>query len=219
MSYKSMKRSVSPRSSRRGATERVYRFLRDWTSAKGSPPTLREIAHHLGYSSPNSVRYHLKLLEEMGRVRRAPRQARGTMPETSSRKTRKPAEGIPIIGRVAAGVPLMAEENWEGELPLEASWLGQGTFFALHVQGDSMTGVGIHNGDLALIRKKATAEDGDIVLALLDDEATIKRFRYRGGRIWLKAENPDYKPIRVTKSSDLRVLGVIVGLYRSIKVR
>jgi repressor LexA len=219
MSYKHSTRKRSRGKGSRDATERVYRFLRDWTSAKGAPPTLREIALHLGYSSPNSVRYHLKLLEEMGKVRRSPRHARGTMPETSSRKTRSVTEGIPIIGRVAAGVPLMAEENWEGELPLETSWLGSGTFFALRVQGDSMTGVGIHNGDLALIRKRETAEDGDIVLALLNDEATIKRFRHRGGRVWLKAENPGYKPIRVTKSSDLRILGVIVGLYRSIKVK
>lgn len=212
-------RKRGKRSHRDNLTERVYDFLQEWTSNKGCPPTLREIAHHLGYRSPNSIRYHLKRLEEMGRVKRSPHQARGTLPNFQGNTKHDRSEAIPILGRVTAGVPLMAEENRDGSLPLESRWLGSGRHFALEVQGDSMSGAGIRDGDLALVRHQETAYNGEIIVALLDGETTIKRFRHRGERIWLKPENPDYESIRIRKTSDFRILGTVVGLFRSLKGR
>lgn len=165
--------------------EQIYQFLRDFTRANGYAPSVREICAAVGLKSTASVHYHMKALAEEGRI---------DMDASKKRAVSLPGGRlgeIPIVGVVTAGVPILAVEQIEGYLP----WDEDGECFALRVRGDSMIGAGILEGDLVIVRPQPTADNGQIVVALLGDEATVKRLQRRDGHVWLMPENPAYSPI------------------------
>ena len=174
-------------------------------------PTYRDLRAEFGWSSTGTVRGHLKALASKGFVdlagRRGHRQLR-------LRDEPSPAVRVPLVGRVAAGIPILAEENVEGRIPVPSEWIKGGTYFALRVSGDSMIGAGIFDGDQVVVREQQVASDGDIVVATLDAETTLKRLRRDGRRVMLVAENPRFEPIEVQTESAL-VQGVVVGLLRA----
>jgi repressor LexA len=188
----------------------IQRFIRD----NGLPPTVREIGDAFGIS-PAGAHGHLRALERKGRLRRGKLGARslelsGAMPVSGTNALR-----IPIVGRIAAGVPLLAVENIEGYVTIGRDMLrsSTGELFALCVTGDSMIDAGILDGDHVVCRKQAFARDGQIVVALLDDEATLKRFFHQGHGYRLQPENKKMKPIYV---DDVTIQGVVKGLVRSV---
>jgi repressor LexA len=191
----------------------VLAFVADYTARNGAPPTVREIAAGLGIASTNAVAGHLDALARAGALTRSPRRARGLrVPEAPQTRS------IPILGRIAAGRPILAVENREGSLPPDG-FLGTEPDFALRVQGDSMTGDGILPGDLIFVRSSPVAQRGEIVVAMLDDEATVKRFlpEADGRTAALAASNPAYRPIEVDLQDErFRILGVVVGVFRKV---
>lgn len=174
------------------------------------PPTYRDLCAEFGWGSTGTVRDHLRALVRKGYLKlsggRAHRQIR-LLDESPA------ASRVPLVGRVVAGVPMAAEENVESRIPVPEEWIGRGAHFALRVHGDSMMNAGILDGDCVVVRQQSTAEDGDIVVATLDGETTLKRLRIRGRRVSLAAENPRYRPIEVQSESAV-VQGVVVGLMR-----
>src|SRR3989304_5647057 len=159
----------------------VLEFIKRFLDEQGYPPTVREIGGHFAFV-PRSVFDHLKALERKGYLKREATKSRSLQimdPAFPGRRLARPRE-VPIVGRVAAGRPLLAVENLEGAVPLPAEWTNGGEVFLLRVQGDSMVGAHILPGDLALVRRQESAESGDIVVALVDEEATIKRFQRSG---------------------------------------
>ncbi|MBU2690998.1 MAG: transcriptional repressor LexA [Candidatus Eisenbacteria bacterium] len=203
--------------------DRVLRTLNEWISECGAPPTLRELAQALGFRSTNSVRYHLRRLERAGLVRRHPGMARGFVPVAPS-VIPPPLEGdqileLPILGRVAAGTPISAEENREGSIVLDPQWRKRGAAYALIIKGNSMRDAGIYEGDLALVRPQCRADHGSLIVALLDGEATVKRLELRGNQIRLCPSHPDYEPIPVSRDSRFSILGKVVGIIRQYPER
>jgi repressor LexA len=199
-----------------GATERQRRILEvieEFRAERGYPPSVREIGERVGLSSSSTIHAHLKTLERRGYITRdptKPRALRSEMPGANPPDT----VVMPVIGRVAAGVPITAQENVEGEFVLPASFAPRSSeSFMLRVQGDSMVGAAILDGDLILVRPQRTAENGEIVVAMVDDEATVKRFYKEDGRIRLQPENPEMAPIF---SSDVTVIGRVEAVVRKI---
>lgn len=190
----------------------ILGYIQGFTLEHGYPPTIRELGKAFGISSTNGVRYYLHMLERAGQLKRSGRISRGIGPTAQRRTT-----GIPILGRVAAGVPALAEESIEGHLAPGEVFGDPAGLFALRVRGDSMIDAGILEGDHVVVRKQERANAGDIVVALLDDEATVKYWRPRGTTAELVAANPNYAPIPVGRSPgrDFRILGVVVGVIRS----
>jgi len=185
--------------------KQILDFIREQVR-KGIVPTIREIGAHFHFSSTGTVRDHVRALIKKGYLKKMSHKARGVMPVMNRLKN------IPILGRIPAGPLDLAVEDLEGFLDLEdISQMGE-DIFALRVKGESMTGAGIMPGDLALIRRQATAENGDIVVALIGDEATLKRLKKEEGRIRLEAANPLYNPIPTGK--DLVILGKVIGVVR-----
>jgi len=198
--------------------EKLLRLIEEIQATRGYAPSLQELAHAMGIASLQGVKDHLAALERKGYLRRTPGRRRAI--EVLQRLV--PLEGsLPILGRVAAGRPLLAVENREGALSLSPELLGTGEHFALRVQGDSMIDAGISDGDYVIVRQQDTANPGEIVVALLGDEVTVKRLRQKGATLLLEAANPAYSPIPLTGSSPPpRILGTVVGLYRNFnKIR
>lgn len=199
----------------RELTERqkeILRFILDRIEERGAPPTMREIADYFHLASPASVKVHLEALEKKGFIRRRAWTARGIEPvKEKIRRLFWRREGIPLVGRVAAGKPILAEENIEEVLPLKGLFPASEELFALRVQGDSMIEAGIYEGDLLVVRPQPTAEDGEIVVAILDDEGTVKRYFREGDRVRLEPANPNYSPI---VTGEARVVGKVIGLIR-----
>jgi repressor LexA len=192
-------------------TRKILAFIQRFARENGYPPTIREIGLAFGISSTNGVRYHLNLLEKGGHLKRSGRISRGIGPTTPLS-----APGIPVLGRVAAGQPIFAEENHEGSLePLEMFGDPKG-LFALRVRGDSMIEAGILAGDYVVVRHQQTAKPGDIVVALVGDEATVKYYRPRADSVQLVPANPKYEPIVVAEESEFRILGVVRGVIRTV---
>jgi len=189
----------------------IHSFIQRYRREKGSAPTIREIGQQFEISSTNGVRYYLNLLEKAGYIRRTGGISRGIGPSTAT----APA-GIPILGRVAAGQPILAEENWNGTLDVNHVFGETQNLFALQVRGDSMIDAGILQGDHVIVQKQDTARAGDIVVALLDDEATVKYYRPQRDRIELVAANPKYAPIVVGEHSGFRILGIVRGVIRTV---
>ncbi len=190
----------------------ILSFIQRFARERGYPPTIREIGREYGISSTNGVRYYLNLLEKAGYLRRSERISRGI--EGVSKPA--PRAGIPILGRVAAGQPVLAEESLEGTLE-PGEMFGDATgLFALRVRGDSMIEAGILAGDYVVVRQQEKADSGDIVVALLGEEATVKYYRPARGRIELVAANPAYEPIAVDAQSGFRILGVVRGVIRTL---
>jgi repressor LexA len=196
---------------------RLLQIIEDSLTKRGYVPTLQEMAHAMGIASLHGVKRHLTALECKGYIRRFPGRRRAI--EIMQRVM--PLEGsIPILGRVAAGRPLLAVENQEGVLSLGPALLGKGTHFALRVQGDSMIEEGIHEGDYVVVRQQDTADPGEIVVVLLGEEATVKRLRKEGQRLFLEAANAAYAPIPLTRqSSSPWILGTVVGVYQDRRRR
>ena len=195
--------------------ERLLRIIETSVTKRGYVPTLQEMASAMGITSLQGVKDHLTALERKGYLRRAPGHRRAMeiiQPITPI------AGSVPILGRVAAGRPLLAVENREGALRLDNFLLGNGNHFALRVQGDSMIDAGIQEGDYAIVRQQDAANPGDIIVALLGEEVTVKRLRRKGSALFLEAANAAYEPIPLTGVSPLpRILGIVVGQYRTLR--
>lgn len=202
----------------------VLEFIRSFADRHGMPPTVREIGDRFRFTA-RAAFDHLRALERKGMLERrvTSKRASRTLVPADRRATRRhgrdEAAGIPILGRIAAGAPILAVENREDTIPLRPDWLGsQGQdVFALRVHGDSMINAHITDGDLVLVRKQDSASPGDIVAALLEGEATVKRFGREGGSIVLRPEHPTMKPIVVGPDrGDFRILGKVIGLIRNV---
>lgn len=184
--------------------EEIMQFLRQFTQENGYPPSMREISSAVGLQSTATVHYHLNALREAGLI---------NMDELKKRTISIPGMErrgqIPIVGVVTAGQPILAVENIEGYLP----WDGPEDCFALRVRGDSMINAGILSGDQVVVRPQKTAENGEIVVALLDDSATVKRFQRKNGKVWLLPENPAYEPIDGTNATILGKVKAVIRKY------
>ncbi|MDY0001412.1 MAG: transcriptional repressor LexA [Polyangia bacterium] len=193
----------------------VLSFVERSIEERGYPPTMREIGQHMGIRSTNGVNDHLKALERKGYIVREDLKSRTLRPVGSSPRTRD----VPLVGRVAAGLPLLAVENLEDSLKVDRSLVGEADgIFALRVAGDSMVEDGILDGDLVFVRQQETARSGEIVVALVDEDATVKRYYPEPEGVRLQPANCVMEPIWVRPDSglDLRILGVVVGVYRQI---
>lgn len=190
----------------------VYEFLKQYTESKGYPPSVREICEAVELRSTSTVHGHLKRLEKKGLIKRDPTKPRALeIAEFSS--IRKELIDIPIVGNVTAGMPILATENIEDFFSLPMNYVKHDRdLFILKVKGQSMIDAGILDGDYAIIEKDATAENGEIVVALIEDEATIKTFYKENDHIRLQPENKTMDPIIV---KDCTILGKLVGVYRS----
>ncbi len=191
----------------------IFDFIRRYASKHGYPPTVREIGKAVGLGSPSTVHAHLANLEKIGLLRRDPTKPRAieVLVERAKRAVRN--QGLPIVGEVAAGEPVLAEENIEDYLQVPAVIGGDDGDFILRVKGDSMKDAGILAGDYVVVRSEEDAPDGDIVVALLGEEATVKRLYREADGVRLQPENRGYKPIR---TRDAQVLGRVVGVFRKV---
>ncbi len=197
------------------ATERQRRILeiiREFTAENGYPPSVREIGELVGLSSSSTIHAHLKALERRGLISRDPTKPRalrtGTLPAS------RDALVVPILGRVAAGVPITAQEDIEGEFLFPSGYVPRASdAFMLRVQGDSMVDAAILNGDLILVRPQRTADNGEIVVAMVDGEATVKRFYREAGRVRLQPENQAMAPIY---ASDVEIVGRVEAVVRRL---
>lgn len=182
----------------------IYKFADE----NGYPPTYRDIGDHFGIKSPNGVADHLKALEKKGEINLKHNTARGI------ELLNPPPKGIPLIGRIAAGEPLLAAENIEDYLTLERIFPVDGKCFALAVKGESMIEDGIRNGDIVIVRPQQTAQNGEIVVAIINDEATVKRFYKERSRIRLQPANPAFAPIL---AKDVEIRGIVIGVVRRFR--
>jgi repressor LexA len=206
-----------------GLTERQRRVLeviRDWLDRFGYPPSVREIGEAVGLNSTSSVAHQLRSLERMGYLRRDPNRPRavGVLPpdddgEHFTGNGRPKPAYVPVLGRIAAGGPILAEQAIEDVFPLPKEIVGEGSLFTLKVVGDSMIDAAITNGDWVVVRQQPTAENGDIVAAMIDGEATVKTFKRTVDHVWLMPHNPAYEPILGDEAS---VLGRVVAVLRRL---
>ena len=197
--------------------EEVLAHLRDAIASRGYPPSIRELCRALQIRSLRGVTLHLDALARKGHLTRG-RAARSIRLLTDGGgRALSRARAIPLLGRVAAGAPLLAAQQVEATLVVDERWVGaHGEVFALRIKGESMIGAGMHDGDYVLVRRQSTADDGQIVVALIEDEATVKRLVRERGRVLLKPEHPHMRPIVVEPDASLRILGTVVGLYRRV---
>ncbi|SDE00320.1 transcriptional repressor LexA [Nocardioides lianchengensis] len=214
--------------------QRVLAHIKDSIEKRGYPPSMREIGDAVGLTSSSSVAHQLKSLEEKGFLKRDPHRPRALevfLPEVmAARRTLSSAEetsydetglgdsaptpaNVPLLGRIAAGGPILAEERYEEVFPLPRQLVGEGELFLLEVAGDSMVDAAICDGDYVVIRKEQTAENGDIVAALLDGEATVKTFKRKDGKVWLMPHNEAYDPIDGTHAT---ILGKVTAVLRRV---
>ena len=189
----------------------IYDFLLKSIREQGFAPSIPEIGRQFKIASTNGVSDHLKALEKKGYIRRVGKRAIEVV-NVLGKAVLNVTREVPILGRVPAGKPFLSEENTEGFLSIPSD-LGSGKQFALQVQGDSMIGAGILDGDRVIVKQQTTAENGEIVCALIDGEVTLKRFYKKDGVVTLKAENEQYAPI-VVAEGEFRIAGKIVGLLR-----
>lgn len=190
----------------------VLDFIRLSLEERGFPPSVREIGRALGLNSSSTVHGHLSKLKVAGLINWDPTKPR-TISLAEDDGMRQRIAKVPLVGRVTAGLPVLAEENVEDVLPLPADFARGNECFLLRVRGDSMTGAGILDGDYVIVRKQENAENGEVVVALLGEEATVKRFFREEDRVRLQPENDAFEPI-ITR--DVKILGKIVGLLRRL---
>lgn len=202
----------------------IYNFIRSYSDEHGYPPSVREIGAAVGLASPSTVHMHLKVLEEQGLIKRDSKK-----PRTIEVMGKQAASGqhlaevtqdvdrdvitLPVVGRVAAGTPILAEQNIEDRLSLPTSVVGDASSFVLRVRGESMVNAGIFDGDYIVVKEQSDAHDGEIVVALIDDSATVKTFYREPGRIRLQPENDTMEPIYVENPT---ILGRVTALIRSV---
>ncbi|HYA90064.1 MAG TPA: transcriptional repressor LexA [Thermodesulfobacteriota bacterium] len=197
--------------------EKVFNFLKDHLQEKGFPPTLREIASHFGLRGPRAPQKTLNILERKGYLRKIPGSSRAIeiLSHPSVRLTQ--ILPIPIVGRVQAGEPILAVENIEGYINLDRSLVSSEDVFLLRVQGDSMIEAHIQDGDFALVKPQPNAENGEIVVALIEDEATIKRIFKKRDLIRFEPANPKMEPIVVKKGEKkVAIVGKVIGIFRKM---
>jgi repressor LexA len=193
--------------------QEVLDFIKTYISASKYPPTIREISENFGISVKGAYD-HVKALEKKRVIRCDTNRSRAIEVLELERDdaSREEVADVPLVGHVAAGRPLLAAENYEGSVSVPASYLRGKECFALRVSGDSMTGAGILDGDIAIIQKQPVAENGDVVVAMVEEAVTLKRFYREANRIQLKAENPAYPPIY---TRDVRIIGKLAHIVRS----
>jgi repressor LexA len=202
---------------------RILEVIRDSVERRGYPPSVREIGEAVGLTSPSSVSYQLSSLQKKGLIRRDPNRPRAVdvrspadldaLEEADLAASRPVPAYVPMVGRIAAGGPILAEEAIEDVFPLPREIVGEGNLFLLKVVGDSMIDAAICDGDWVVVRQQPVAENGDIVAAMIDGEATVKTFRRRDGHVWLLPHNPAYAPI---PGDDATVLGRVVTVLRRL---
>ena len=192
--------------------EEILEYIKTELLERGFPPTVREICQAVNLKSTSSVHSHLESLERNGFIRRDPTKPRAIeILDESFQLLRREMVNVPVIGTVAAGEPLLAEQNIEGYFPVPSEYVPNEQTFMLTVRGESMINAGILNGDRVLVRRQQTAENGDIVVALIDDSATVKTFYREDGYFRLQPENDTMAPILV---EDLQILGKVFGVFR-----
>jgi repressor LexA len=191
---------------------KILDYIRYVTRVRSYPPSVREIGEAVGLSSSSTVHNHLNQLERRGLIKRDPSKSRTVqlVQDAEVDQQRRNAVSVPVVGNVAAGAPILAEQNIEDHLLLSPE-LAQEGFFLLRVRGDSMINAGIFDGDLVLVRPQHEASNGTIVVALVEGEATVKRFERANGHVRLLAENPAYEPI---VTSNVSLVGVVRGVIR-----
>ncbi|MEN5018796.1 transcriptional repressor LexA [Erwinia sp. Eh17-17] len=190
--------------------QQVYDLIRDHINQTGMPPTRAEIATQLGFRSPNAAEEHLKALARKGVIEIVSGASRGI------RLMMEEEEGLPLIGRVAAGEPLLAEQHIEGHYKVDPDLFKPGADFLLRVSGMSMKDIGIMDGDLLAVHKTEEVRNGQVVVARIDDEVTVKRLKRQGNTVQLLPENPDFKPIIVDlRQQTLTIEGLAVGVIRN----
>jgi len=194
---------------------KILEFIKQEIRKKGYPPAVREIGEAVGLLSSSTVHGHLQTLEDKGYIRRDPTKPRAIeiLDSSSDILNAKKVVHIPVVGRVTAGQPILAVENIEGTFPLPADLVRQDNVFMLKVQGESMIGAGILDGDFIIVRQQNEARNGEIVVALIGDEATVKRFFKERTLIRLQPENSSMEPIY---SQDVSILGKVVGVFRTL---
>jgi repressor LexA len=203
---------------------RVLSIIAETVASRGYPPSIREIGEAVGLASPSSVAHQLAVLERKGFIRRDPRLPRAMevlQPKPAPAEVVELPEDaaapeptyVPVLGRIAAGGPILAEQSVEAMFPLPRELVGDGQLFLLRVRGDSMIDAAICDGDYVAVRSQPSAENGEIVAALLDDEATVKTLRRRDGKTWLIPHNPAYDPI---DGDHARIVGKVVAVLRRV---
>jgi repressor LexA len=193
--------------------QEILDYIRDTVADRGYPPSVREIGEAVGLSSPSTVHSHLSTLEATGHLRRDP-----TKPRAIEVLDEEPSNvrNVPLVGRIAAGSPILAEEDIEDVIPLPVDLVGDGPIFMLRVKGESMIEAGILDGDFVVVRRQPDALDGEIVAALVDgEEATVKRLQRRDGAVILHSENPAFEPMVFTEGVEL--IGKVVAVFRGIR--
>jgi repressor LexA len=212
--------------------QKVLEVIRDWVERFGYPPSVREIGDAVGLTSTSSVHHQLRTLERKGYLRRDPNRTRAVDvrgpddaaadghqagqridPDADAGEQQPAPAFVPLLGNIAAGGPILAEQAVESVFPLPREIVGEGTLFLLNVRGDSMTDAAIRDGDWVVVRQQPVAENGEIVAAMIDGEATVKTFKQRDGHNWLLPANPAYEPI---SGDDATVLGRVVAVLRRL---
>jgi repressor LexA len=194
--------------------QRILEVIREFSSEHGYPPSVREIGERVGLSSSSTVQSHLKTLERRGLLRRDPTKPRALVASRADDEPEKVASAtLPLLGRVAAGVPITAAENLEEQFILPASWVPRTGGFMLRVKGDSMIDAAILDGDLIVVESRPNANNGEIVVAMIDGEATVKRFYRESGRVRLQPENATMAPIY---ADDVTIVGRVEAVIRKL---
>ena len=214
--------------------QRILAVIKDSIESRGYPPSMREIGEKVGLTSSSSVSHQLRMLEQKGFIKRDPNRPRAievflpellaarrsisaaeesTYDETGVGDAAPPATYVPIVGRIAAGGPILAEERVEDVFPLPKQLVGEGTLFLLEVAGDSMIDAAICNGDYVVIRQQPDANNGDFVAAMIDGEATVKTLQRKDGKVWLLPHNEAYEPIDGTHAT---ILGIVTAVLRRV---
>jgi len=198
----------------------VLNFISDHIDSVGFPPTRNDLVKHFGFRSPNAAESHLRALEHKGVIRIKAGHSRGITLTTLSHSNLPPSNSLriplPLVGRVAAGSPILAQENIEHEYRVDPSLFSSRPHYLLRVEGSSMRDAGILNGDLLAVHRTPEAQNGQIVVARLDDEVTVKRFKRSGHQVSLLPENPDFKPIQIDlRRQELVIEGLGIGIIRS----
>ena len=192
--------------------EEILEYIKDQIMNRGFPPAVREICEAVNLKSTSSVHAHLETLEKNGYIRRDPTKPRAIeILDDNFNMVRRELVNVPVVGRVAAGEPILATENVESYFPVPAEYVPKNPTFMLTVKGDSMINAGIFSGDHLLIEQKSTAENGEIIVALLDDSATVKTFYKEDGHYRLQPQNDAMEPII---TDDVQILGKVIGVFR-----
>ena len=194
--------------------QRILEYIKSEIQTKGYPPSVREIANAVGLKSTSTVHGHLTRLEKKGLLHRDAMKPRAMEVIGDPNFVRNATTAIPVVGRVTAGQPILAEENVDEYIPIPDAMLGDGEHFILLVKGESMIQAGIMDGDYVVVRKQQEANNGDIVVAMIEDSATVKRFYKEHGHFRLQPENPTMNPIY---TDEITILGKVVSLYRILQ--